>query len=288
MGAPGKIKTSFGIMVANYPTYDKLPKPLQDYMDGLNKPYLHKDGPYAGQVVADHNTSCCIQISHALNKAGQIVPAYSWRRDNEKIGSFYYIRAVDELEGYLSGRYGRGEDVRKLGDMKAIKRHLDGLQGVLVFRDGGAGFHTEIWDEDHILQDGSVSPGAVMDQGNCFGQHRVLFYEVNDGNRFDSPVPAWLQGWWEVYDGNTYYYYFSDQNVVTYTEKKPQHLDSPPLKAPGNEGDVTIIDSYNLEIDWDSTGGDQTVENFNRPADSTTFMNGTSNRFAPLTATKMQ
>src|SRR5579871_5851960 len=159
MGAPGKIKASFGIMVANYPTYDKLPQPLQDYMDKLNTPYLHKSGPHAGEVVADHNTSCCIQISHALNKAGQIVPPYSWRRDNEQIGPFYYIRAVDELEGYLSGRYGRGENLRQIGDMKARKRHLNGLQGILVFRDGGAGFHTELWDEDHILQDGSVSSG---------------------------------------------------------------------------------------------------------------------------------
>ena len=288
MGAPGKIRASFGILKANYPTYDKLPKPLQDYMDMLNKPYLHKGGKFDGQTVSDNNTSCCIQMSHALNKAGLIVPPSSYRRANAQIGPFYYLQVVDELEEYLSGRYGRGEDVRKVGDTNAIKRHLGGLQGILVFRSGGLGFHTEIWDGNHILQDGSTSSGAVMDQGACFGQPRVLFYEVNDGSRFDSAVPSWLQGWWEVYDGNTYYYYFSDQNVATYTKTKPQNTNSPPLRVPLNEGDVTIIDSYTVEIDWNPADGGETVETFTRQSASTTFMNGTSNRYAPLTATKMQ
>ena len=35
------------------------------------------------------------------------------------------------------------------------------------------------------------------------------------------PVPPWLLGWWSVYDGNQYYYYFSAQNIVTYTKVQP-------------------------------------------------------------------
>jgi len=289
MGETGKIRGAFDVMKANYPTYDKLPPDLQTYMDRLNAPYVHKSGPLEGQNVSDNNTPCCIQVSHALNKAGLIVPASSFWRANAPIGSFYYLQAVNELEQYLSGRYGRGEDVRKVGDTKAIKQHLDGLQGILVFRSAGAGFHTELWDEDHILQDGSTSPGAVMDQGACFGQPRVLFYEVDDDdNPYENPAPDWLQGWWEVYDGNTYYYYFSDQNVATYTKTKPANLKSPPVRVPMNEGDVSVSDNgLTVEIDWNPADGGETIETFKRQSASTTFMNGTSNRYAPLTATKM-
>jgi hypothetical protein len=128
-----------------------------------------------------------------------------------------------------------------------------------------------------------------MDQGACFGQPRVLFYEVDDGTPKGNTAPDWLQGWWEVYDGNTYYYYFSDQNVATYTKTKPAHLNTPPLRVPLNEGDVKVSnDALTVEIDWNPADGGATVETFTRQPASTTFMNGVSNRYAPLTATKMQ
>ena len=99
MGETSKIRVNFDTLKANYPTYRTLPPPLQKFMDGLNS-------------ISPGNTPCCVQISHALNKAGQIIPSNSFRRPNSKIESNYYILAVDELEQYLSGLCGRGEEIK--------------------------------------------------------------------------------------------------------------------------------------------------------------------------------
>jgi hypothetical protein len=93
MANTGRIRVSFDSLKTHYPTYNKLPKTLQDFMDGLNN-------------IKPGNTPCCVQMSHALNKAGQLIPATSFRRSNScanrPIDSHFYILAVDELEQYLS------------------------------------------------------------------------------------------------------------------------------------------------------------------------------------------
>ena len=72
----GRVRANFDTLKANYPTYNRLPKRLQDFMDRLNKG-IPEDKP--------HNTPCCVQVSHALNLAGQKVPPSSWRRSNSPI-----------------------------------------------------------------------------------------------------------------------------------------------------------------------------------------------------------
>lgn len=102
-----------------------------------------------------------------------------------------------------------------------------------------------------------------------------------------SPVPPWLLGWWSVFDGNQYYYYFSAQQV-TYTKTKPSNLSAPPAKGGLNYGNVTIID-HGLEILWNPVGGGQTKETFTRVGwTSETEMNGDSTRYAKLFARKMK
>ena len=281
MSETGKIRTNFDTLKANYPTYKTLPPALQKHMDDLNK-------------VKPGNTPCCIQVSHALNKAGQLIPAHSFRRPNAPIGSYYYIQAVDELEQYLSALYGRGEDLKKSvpsGKLAEMKTYLDGKQGILVFRNSGAGFHTELWDKTHIMQDGGAPSGggALMNQPAIFSQPRVLFWEVSEEAAGLTPVPDWLRGWWKVTDGNTYYYYFSDQHVVTYTKAEPKYLASQPFKQPLNEGAVTISkDLATVVIDWNPADGGETKETFTRLPSTVESMAGVSNRYAPLSATKMQ
>jgi hypothetical protein len=82
MSTAPQINISFDTLKSNYPTYTSLPQPLKDYMDRLNK------NVKPGQP---KNTPCCIQVSHALNLSGQIVPARSYRRENASIpgGSGY-------------------------------------------------------------------------------------------------------------------------------------------------------------------------------------------------------
>ena len=79
---------------------------LQKFMDSLPQ----GDTP---------NTPCCIQVSHALNLAGQTIPATNpaaRRINNTAIRvngvSRNYILAVDELEAWLTLKYGKGLDAR--------------------------------------------------------------------------------------------------------------------------------------------------------------------------------
>jgi hypothetical protein len=250
-------------------------------MDGLN-------------AITPGNTSCCVQVSHALNKAGVLIPSHSFRRPNTKIDSFFYLLAVDELEIYLAGISGRGEDIKKGGSgnrsLTEMKNYIDGRQGILVFRNSGAGHHTELWDKNHILQDGKMlsGGGAVMNESNIFGQPRVLFWDVALEATGTAAVPSWLLGWWHVNDGVDYYYYFSDQHVVTYTKTKPANLQMPPNKVPMNEGSVKLSTNDTVvTLDWNPADGGETREIFTRQPSSTTEMSGVSNRYGPLKATKM-
>jgi len=282
MSETGKVRVQFTDLKVNYPTYKTLPPELQSFMNGLNQ-------------VSPGNTPCCVQVSHALNKAGQLIPSASARRANSKIGPYYYLLAVDELENYLAARYGRGEEIKTspsgaVRSTAEMKSHLNGKQGILVFRNTGFGHHTELWDKTHILQDGHAvsGGGAVMNEANIFGQARVIFWETTTERSGLTPVPNWLKGWWKVYDGNTYYYYFSDQHVATYTKLAPKSPSQPPVKAPLNEGVVTIsVSPPRVVIDWNPADGGATKETFTPQAPANTPMNGVSNRYAPLVATKM-
>lgn len=287
MAYGGIIRASFEDVQKHYPKYDKLPPAMQKYMDALNKDLK------PGQP---KNTPCCFQVSHALNAVGQEVSARSHRRANPKIygGNGYYLGAVDELEHYLAQRYGVGESIKKDSSGAArteqqMKDYLKDRTGLLAFRDQGLGLHTEFWNGTSILQSGSI-PGAtaVMNERGLFAQPRILFWDVFD-HADPNPIPDWLPGWWDVNDGKQYYYYFSSDHGVTYTKEKPTNTAVPPLKTPFNEGIVEAwSDPTVFVINWNPADGGVTVERFTpEPLTSTGRMRGTSNRYGPLTATKM-
>jgi hypothetical protein len=133
-------------------------------------------------------TSCCVQMSHALNLSGVTVLSASNQRSNVYLSSngFFYLGNVSELEYFLANQcagYFDGEilhddlsgDNRSAGDMK---NYLQGRQGILLFRDHGYGAHTELWDGQDILQK------SIMDQPWCWSQPRILFW--------DAGPPQWL------------------------------------------------------------------------------------------------
>lgn len=274
----GKIRANFSTMLAAYPKHDRLPKVIKDYIDSLN---AHKAKPTDPDA-----TPCCLQMSHALNAAGQSIYSSSHRRPNPNLGGSYYLGAVDELEHYLTGRYGKTEDIKTGRTEAQMKQYLQGKQGILVFREGYAGAHTELWNKDSIIQK-QGAPGG-MNEGYVFGRPRILFWEVTE-EADANPVPIWLRGWWNVYDGNTYYYYFSDQHGVTYTKVAPAALVAAPPKRPLNEGTVTISATPpHIVINWNPADGGATKESFTRVGwISEREMNGVSNRYSPLFAKKM-
>jgi hypothetical protein len=141
-----------------------LPVPeLQKFMDDLNRGITDPD---------KMNTPCCVQVSHALNLAGQTIPENhpgprplrgEKPRANSpiKIGNqtYFYVLAVDELESWLTWKYGAGIDVRAYAglpsgstDWAKMQQSLASIKGIVLFRGSGAGKHTELWDGYHIVQ----------------------------------------------------------------------------------------------------------------------------------------
>jgi hypothetical protein len=103
-------------------------------------------------------------------------------------------------------------------------------------------------------------------------------------------VPDWLIGWWTVYDGQYYYYYFRDNGKVIYIKKAPNKIWVPP-EGTGSSGTFQFIkDEITFRVTWSKmeAGEDTTVETFTRVGwTSTTEMNGDSSKYAPLFARKM-
>jgi hypothetical protein len=163
------IAASFEILSQYYPRRPDLTPELKRFMDSIT------------------GTPCCVQISHALNMAGEkITPTYiGQRRNNSLITTngldYYYLLAVDEMETWLTLTYGDGETVSLGRTPDEIKSYLQGRTGILVMRDGGYGtygFHTELWNGQTFLQ-------TDMNVNACLAQPRVLFW--------DCGPPQWLQ-----------------------------------------------------------------------------------------------
>lgn len=158
----GVLPVSFGKLRQHYPARPNLTPELKRFMSQTP------------------GTPCCVQVSHALNMAGERVPRVyaGQRRVNSTIriggADYYYLLAVDEMEKWLTLKYDPGEEVSRSGsgrrDPRAIKEHLQGRTGILTFRDQGYGFHTELWDGHQIVQ-------RDMNENACFRQSRVLFWD---------------------------------------------------------------------------------------------------------------
>ena len=278
----GQISLDFATLRAGYPTYNRLPKHISDYMDALNK---GNTGP--------RNTPCCFQVSEALNLAGaeHKIPARSYRRACARLGQNYYLGAVDELETYLTNRYGRGDTVYSgpaHGDIHAIKARLAGRAGIITFRDNGYGLHTELWNGEHIIQNGAPgSNGAGMSERGIFGVPRIVFWACTGDDARD-PMPAWAVGWWQIETvTEPYYYYISDQYVVFYTTRRPENILTQPVRGAMMQGIVTLNDTRpGLSIQWEPSADGETTETYVLDAEPG-HMTGSINNTLPALATKM-
>lgn len=100
---------------------------------------------------------------------------------------------------------------------------------------------------------------------------------------------AWLYGWWTVWDGNTYYYFFHASGIVIYTMKKPTRGELPPAH-PGNSGKYAIAAGGEVVVTWKKVAGSSagaTVETFGFSEENLRFMRGTSTNYGDLLATKL-
>ncbi|MCM3877890.1 MAG: hypothetical protein NEA02_15910 [Thermoanaerobaculia bacterium] len=100
---------------------------------------------------------------------------------------------------------------------------------------------------------------------------------------------SWLLGWWEVWDGNYYYYYFDHGGRVVYIETKPRSAATPAPAAPHNKGSYTFNASGALVISWNALPGlAATIETFYNAKSGALLMNATSNQYSPLVATRLR
>lgn len=230
-----------------------------------------------------HSTSCCMQASLSFNATSHPIPkAGPVGRDNTTLsGGKNYILDVGEFRSYLTFKYGPTDQVIQFAEIKGIK-------GVLIFGGG----HIEFWDGDTIFQSAEGAKrrggnaGAVIGAG-FLASRPLWFWQIGKSNQADSG-PDWLNGWWNVYDGNTYYYYFFADGSVNYIETKPAPKWVPP-KTVGNKGRYVMRDKGPF-ITWLPKPGVQaTEETFTRADDgnSEILMSGTSNNYGGLTARKM-
>jgi hypothetical protein len=97
----------------------------------------------------------------------------------------------------------------------------------------------------------------------------------------------WAIGWWKVWDGNTYYYYFYGDNDVIYIKTPPNKNWNPP-KTVGRKGRVEPLE-HGLKITWPPFSDEEgTVETFTRMNwTSATDMFATSTKYSPLGAKKL-
>jgi hypothetical protein len=231
------------------------------------------------------STSCCMQASLSFNATRAPIPKQGTRqdRDNLTLDGKNYILTADEFRAYLTYYYGPTD---QFGDPAEIK----GRKGVVIFSNA----HIEFWDgEDYFqsakgLEKRKGNSGAVM-LPSFLNTTPRWFWEIDDGSaKSSATTPEWVRGWWDVWDGNRYYYFFFEDGHVVWidTQPAPKWI---PSKNIGNSGTVTMTE-HGLKIVWKQlkSAAKPTEEEFTRMNwSSETEMFGTSNNYSPLGAKKM-
>lgn len=192
-------------------------------IDTIRRTYPHrlsKEGEFGGQLadpelrkVMNRNpgTPCCVQVSHALNLAGfRIWPGFRGERrvmESQNIDgtTYFFLLAVDEMENYLTDRYGppaeafsnapivvtaptpeeakRKRQAVEAQDANQIRARIRNRPGLLVMRDDTfAGIHTEFWTGTSFLQ-------TDMAVDHLLSVRRVLFWDCT------TAPPQWLRNY---------------------------------------------------------------------------------------------
>jgi hypothetical protein len=167
-----------------------------------------------------------------------------------------------------------------------------------------ASFHVDVcvgFDGDILLRaaGGQGGKGVGYDiikrvRGTGPYDHNKLLGWIDIDIYFDtSATPAagdatmmWLYGWWKVWDGNYYYYFFGPGGVVQYTKSKPSNISGPPIRANNTGTDTYTLNQ--LVINWKQVIGAEAAcrETFYNAVPGCQQMNATSNLYSPLVATR--
>jgi hypothetical protein len=167
-----------------------------------------------------------------------------------------------------------------------------------------ASFHVDVcvgFDGDILLRaaGGQGGRGSGCDiikrvRGTGPYDHNKLLGWIDIDVYFDtSATPSasdatmrWLYGWWKVWDGNNYYYFFGPGGIVQYTKSKPSNISGPPIRA-DNTGTYTYTPGQ-LVVNWKQVSGAEAAcrETFNNAVPGCQQMNATSTLYSPLVASR--
>lgn len=102
------------------------------------------------------------------------------------------------------------------------------------------------------------------------------------------PTYGWLNGWWRVWDGNTYYYHFAPNGTVKYIMTEPTDLGGPPAMA-NNVGTYSYTPPNTLVVTWNKVASAPAAcrETFYNATSGCTQMNARSSLYGPLAATRL-
>jgi hypothetical protein len=284
--ASGKIAIDSDKVIKEYPGHNKLPPSMHALFERMKAATAkinaeskkwnddHPDvPPEKKKKMLPMPTPCVFQVCHALNKVGgeHLVPFKKYKpndRDPTVLDGMNYLGNVAELESYLKERYGAPEVLKPgaANTRAAMEKAIGGRRGIIAFREGWAGAHTEIWDRSRVLQNGAPvgdSKGAIgtMNQDWMWARPTILFWEmVAPGAASTIPAPRWLEGWWRVVDiGQVYYYYFYPNGDIFYTKNAPGY-NYCPVTQPSSSGRFTMSGPQKIDVKWNDE--DYNVEQF--------------------------
>jgi len=216
-------------------------------------------------------TACMGYVAHYCSRMG-ITP---------NLGRFdldTYLPAIQKEQTWV--RSGPGKKPQYGDILLHTGIHIDvsmGFDGNVLIR--GAAGQGIVGQADVVCR---VRGKGPYNYANLKGWVDIELYLADSAS---APKSTWLKGWWKVWDGNTYYYYFGNGSFVQYTKTAPTSS-APPTK-PVSQGDYALDgDSGNLVITWNPIGGLSTVETFHA-VEGTRQMNGISNRYSPLVASRL-
>lgn len=263
----------------------------------INHPYHYEIYSKVDGDVAQYHPPCCVQVSYALNLSGAPIERGDFnvpemgrksRFISDKSGRLYLIEVCD-MGAYLN-KYGVAENYK--GTTEQMKKSIAGRKGIIRF--GNA--HIDLWEGNRFHQENTPSmpdnwargqlPVVVWTRPSVLSTG-IFFWEARGAPALTVIAPSnWLLGWWKVWDGNYYYYFFSPGGSVQYTKSKPTNIINPPIRA-DNTGTYTYTPNR-LVLNWKQVPGAEAAcqETFYNAVPGCRQMNANSNLYSPLVATR--
>ena len=101
----------------------------------------------------------------------------------------------------------------------------------------------------------------------------------------DTEALPWPLGWWHIWDGNNWYYYFAPKGVVMSSKQLPYNTRRPPAHA-HNTGVWSHSPPNTLVVTWKQVAGapKPCMETFYNAGEGCAQMNANSNLYSPLVA----